>query len=504
MGDSAAIQIGDVVAGKFRVERVIGEGAMGLVVEAMHLQLDERVALKFLRTEALGNADVVARFAQEARAAAKLKSEHVARVLDVGDHQSTPYMVLELLEGQDLESLVNEQGKVSPKEAAELVIQACEAISEAHARGIIHRDIKPANLFLARRADGWSTLKVLDFGISKAGPSAAKPASRRTVSMVGSPYYMSPEQIRSATDVDRRTDVWSLGAVLFELLAGDTAFGENDLGALMAEILDRPHKELRGLRPEVPPELEAVVNRCLSKDPADRYQNAAALAIDLLPFTESKRARVTVTRAVTITRTSGIDPDLPLPSTLPGRPAADSSPSIPLPGKVPSAPASRPSGALGSSSAGAFAKTMLDPSTTGSEATAQAAPAPSRRGFAMPLAIGVAVVVILAVGATVLRKPERVETRTSASPPAPTVLDVPAPPASSAAATPPVVIPAPDVPPTAKAPVLGAAAGVTTPLPAVHAAPRAPTARPGSPPASPKASASSAPSASPLEIRRER
>ena len=151
-------RVGEVVAGKFRIERLLGEGGMAHVVEATHLLLDERVALKFLRAEVLLRSDIVARFAQEGRAAAKLKSEHVARVIDVGELNSVPYIVMEYLDGQNLEELVAERGPLPIAEAADLLIQACEGITDAHARGIIHRDIKPANLFLTQR-DGWPTLK---------------------------------------------------------------------------------------------------------------------------------------------------------------------------------------------------------------------------------------------------------------------------------------------------------------------------------------------------------
>jgi serine/threonine-protein kinase len=333
---SSPVRVGDVVAGKFRIERFIGGGATGLVLEATHLQLDERVALKFLREEALGNREVVLRFAQEARAAVKLKSEHVAKVLDVGEHAGLPYMVLELLEGDDLERLVATRGPLPHDESVDLVIQACEGIAEAHARGIIHRDIKPANLFLAQRPGGWSTLKVLDFGISKLGLAGEGPTQTSTRSIVGSPYYMSPEQIRAPKDVDRRSDIWSLGTVLFELLTGEKAFASTDLANLIDEIRERGHKHLSSLRPDVPLELVAVVDRCLAKSAEDRFQSAGALALALLPFTTSKSARGTVSRAVTITRSSGVDSSLPLPSGLPPRPSlsdAFDAPAVAEPGR---------------------------------------------------------------------------------------------------------------------------------------------------------------------------
>jgi eukaryotic-like serine/threonine-protein kinase len=332
-------QVGDIIAGKFRVERVLGEGGMGLVLEATHLMLDERVALKFLRPQVMLQPDVVARFAQEARAAAKLKSEHVARVLDVGEDRSMPYIVMEYLEGRNLEQILAEDGRLAIDQAVELLVQAAEGISEAHARGIIHRDLKPANLFLTQRKDGWATLKILDFGISKAALSNAGdvPAGPgKTVSLLGSPYYMSPEQLRSTRDVDRRTDLWSLGAVLFELLTARTPFDATEFIALVNDILEKPHTPLRQLRPDAPPELEALVDRALAKDPAQRFQSAGELALALLPFTTSKRSRVIATHAITLTRSSGIDPNLPLPSALPPTGSSGALPvAIPASGSVP-------------------------------------------------------------------------------------------------------------------------------------------------------------------------
>ena len=329
-------RVGDVVAGKFRIERLLGEGGMAHVLEATHLLLDERVALKFLRAEVLLSSDIVARFAQEGRAAAKLKSEHVARVIDVGELDNVPYIVMEYLDGQNLEEVVAERGPLPIAEAVDLLIQACEGITDAHARGIIHRDIKPANLFLTQR-DGWPTLKILDFGISKAAlssspsPFALGKDPVNTISLLGSPHYMSPEQLRSTKDVDRRTDIWSLGVVLFELLAARTAFVATDFFTLAREIFETPHTSLRSLRPDIPPELEAVIDRALAKDPADRIQSAGELALLLLEFTASKRSRVIATRAISVTQKAEIDVNLPLPSSAP----AGSSGKLP---DIPSAP----------------------------------------------------------------------------------------------------------------------------------------------------------------------
>jgi len=313
---------GQVIAGKFRVERVIGEGGMGIVCEATHLGLDERVALKFLRREVMRLPDVVARFDREARAAVKLKSEHVSRVSDVGKTEDgVPFMVMELLQGKDLAQMLTERGPLPVAEAVDYIVQACEGVGEAHARGIVHRDIKPENLFVVEREGGWATVKVLDFGISKAvlvGTSSVDLQSSHTTSIMGSPYYMSPEQLRSTRTVDHRSDVWALGIVLFELLTGATAFDEaHDFTGLVAEILESPHRKLGMYRPDVPPGLEAIVDKCLEKDRNKRYQNVAELAVALLPFAP-RRARLTAERTTAVTRAAGLlsDPSFQVPPSV--------------------------------------------------------------------------------------------------------------------------------------------------------------------------------------------
>jgi serine/threonine-protein kinase len=279
---------GEVLAGKYRIERVLGVGGMGMVVSAMHLQLDERVALKFLLPQALANPEAVARFAREARAAVKIRSEHVARVTDVGTLDTgAPYMVMELLRGRDLSVLLREQRVLPIAQTVEYLLQACEALAEAHALGIVHRDLKPANLFLTARADGSPCVKVLDFGISKLAPqsgSGSDMGMTRTQSLMGSPLYMSPEQLASARDVDQRADIWSMGAVLYELLTGHVPFTAESVPQLCTLILHVEPPPPRSYRPELPEGLEGVIWRCLRKDRAQRYQNVAELAADLAQF----------------------------------------------------------------------------------------------------------------------------------------------------------------------------------------------------------------------------
>jgi serine/threonine-protein kinase len=280
------VQLGDLVAGKYRVDRVLGEGGMGVVVAATHEQLDEKVALKFLRPVVASNPEVVQRFIREARAAVKVRSEHVARVLDVGTLASgTPYMVMEYLDGQDLAQTLAGRGPLPVGETVTYVLQACEALAEAHSLGIVHRDLKPANLFLARRPNGRPVVKVLDFGISKVTSTGGdNPALTRAAAMMGSPSYMSPEQMVAAGSVDVRADVWALGVVLYELLTGRLPFVAETMPELVGMILQSAYTPISVLRPNVPPGLQVTIDRCLQKDRALRHQNVAELAAGLVPF----------------------------------------------------------------------------------------------------------------------------------------------------------------------------------------------------------------------------
>jgi serine/threonine-protein kinase len=300
---------GEVLAGKYRIERVLGQGGMGVVVEARHLQLDERVAMKFLLPEYAQHPEASARFLREARAAVKIKSEHVARVVDVGTLESgAPYMVMEFLQGRDLSQDVAHRGGLPVEEAVEFILQACEAIAEAHAQGIVHRDLKPANLFLTHRADGSPSVKVLDFGISKVTvPTESGPdmSLTKTSAMMGSPLYMAPEQMRSSRDADARSDIWSLGAILFELLTGRPPFDAESLPELCAKILTEKPPPLNSLRADLPKELDEVVGRCLERDREARFSNVAELAVALVPFAP-KRARGSAERVSRVLTAAGI------------------------------------------------------------------------------------------------------------------------------------------------------------------------------------------------------
>ncbi len=282
---AAPVGIGEVLAGKYRVDGVLGSGGMGVVVAATHVHLDQRVAIKFLLPQALANPEVVARFQREARAAVKIHSEHVARVIDVGTLETgAPYMVMEYLEGTDLAHRIAAGPPLGIDDAVRFLLEACEALAEAHAAGIVHRDVKPANLFLAKRPDRTLSVKVLDFGISKAGVGGIGQVSggiTSTQAVMGSPYYMSPEQLMSAKNVDSRSDIWALGIVLYEALVGTPPYQGDSLPEIVAQILQGAMPRVSAHRADVPAEVDAVVARCLAKEPSARFRDVGELATAL-------------------------------------------------------------------------------------------------------------------------------------------------------------------------------------------------------------------------------
>jgi eukaryotic-like serine/threonine-protein kinase len=274
--------VGDVLAGKYRVDKILGIGGMGMVVAATHLELDQRVALKFMLPSSHESPDIAARFTREARAAGRLNSDHVCRVIDVGRFDGgVPYIVMEYLQGEDLGALLRRRGPLRVSDAVGYILQAIEGIAEAHANGIIHRDLKPDNLFLHKRNDGGTIVKVLDFGISKA---KAVGVSTRTGDIFGSPAYMAPEQMESSRSVDHRADMWSLGVVLYQLVVGKPPFQAESLPLLCMSVVNdepRPMSEIRG---DLPDGFEAVVMKCLRKDPDERHADVGELAHALARF----------------------------------------------------------------------------------------------------------------------------------------------------------------------------------------------------------------------------
>jgi serine/threonine-protein kinase len=279
---------GDTLAGKYVVEGLCGRGGLAVVLSAMHAGLAQRVAIKMLLPEWAGDGEVVQRFVREGRAATRIKSEHVVRVFDVDTlDNGAPYLVLEYLEGHNLDDVVAMWGPLPVDTAIDWILQAVEAIAEAHSYGIIHRDLKPANLFLTQRADTSACIKVIDFGLSKlTDPRMSGDSAKltRPTDVMGSPHYMAPEQLRSACDADARADLWALGAVLHELLTGQPPFRGATMPELCATVLTAPPPRVSAVREDVPPEIEEAVMRCLEKDPCARFSSAAEMARALAPF----------------------------------------------------------------------------------------------------------------------------------------------------------------------------------------------------------------------------
>jgi serine/threonine-protein kinase len=293
---------GEVVGGKYEIEQPLGAGAMGVVLAARHRYLGQRVAIKFVSLTGGDHARTLARFAREARAAASLDNEHIVRVLDFGTlDDETPYLVMQYLTGRDLAvELAAHGGRLPTATAVDYTIQVCAGLAEAHARGIVHRDIKPSNLFVTHRANGEPLLKILDFGISKVVDAPVGSTFTESTSIVGSPPYMSPEQIRQGNDLDHRTDLWSLGVVLYELLTGTLPFPAPTATAMLASIVVDEPQSPRQLDVTLPAELDAIVRRCLRKSPSSRYSNAAALAAALASL-GSERGKI-IARQLTLDR----------------------------------------------------------------------------------------------------------------------------------------------------------------------------------------------------------
>lgn len=279
-----------MVAGKYRIEAAIGRGGMGAVYRATHIQLLQPVALKVLLPGVVNDLpDAVQRFLREARASARITSEHVAKVIDVDAEGETPYMAMEYLEGTDLSKQLKQRTRFSISESLAYTLDVCAALSEAHALGIVHRDLKPQNMFLTRRADGRAIVKVLDFGISKVSPVGAVEGEGTdltgTQTVLGSPRYMSPEQMRATKHVDLRTDIWALGVCLYEFLTGTVPFEAPTQFELGAHVLTMNPDPPSSRNRDVPPQLDYIVLRCLAKDPAQRFPSIAELVAALAPLT---------------------------------------------------------------------------------------------------------------------------------------------------------------------------------------------------------------------------
>jgi len=279
-------RVGEIIADKYEIVRPLGEGGMGVVYEARHTFVGRRVAIKFLRAEYAGETEMLARFQREAQSAGALESEHVVAVHDFGiAPDGTPYLVLEYLAGDDLAHLLARTGRLPVGRAVSIVLQACRGLAVAHGQGIVHRDLKPGNLFVLRREDGTDLVKVIDFGIAKLRNAAADaPSKTRTGATMGTPYYMPPEQARGQRDIDHRADIYALGVILYEALAGRKPHPGESYNEILFHILTQAPAPLASLRDGLPPALVQAIERAMAFEPADRFQHAVDLARALAPF----------------------------------------------------------------------------------------------------------------------------------------------------------------------------------------------------------------------------
>jgi serine/threonine-protein kinase len=268
-----------VVAERFRLNRLLGRGGMGSVWHATHLGLDTACALKFIEGDVASHPEAQTRFEREAKAAAMLRSPHVVQILDHGVWQGTPYIAMELLEGEDLGKRLQRLGRMQPAELVPVVHQVCRALTKAHAAGIVHRDLKPDNVFLVLDDDR-EIAKVLDFGIAKADAHKID-GGTKTGAMLGTPYYMSPEQAQGIKSVDPRSDLWSLAVIVFQCLTGRLPFESEALGDLLVKIIVAPIPSPRDYAPELPDRFVAWWARAAARDPAARFQTAREFAESL-------------------------------------------------------------------------------------------------------------------------------------------------------------------------------------------------------------------------------
>ena len=426
---------GTVLAGKYRVERALGQGGMGIVLAVHDELLDRPTAIKLLAPSQVTNERSVERFVREARAAAKLQSEHVTRIYEVGQlEHGMPYIAMELLMGADLASVLAKEGALPIDVAVDYLLQAIDAVAEAHALGIVHRDLKPSNLFLAQRSDQTSTVKVLDFGIAKTvgRAEAGELKLTSTSAVLGSPAYMSPEQIKTPQGVDARTDIWALGVTLYELVSTRSPFDADTASQLLARIIEHEIIPLRSVRPDAPPGLEGIVMRCMSHRPEGRYAHVGELARALAPFGSGKQQR-SIDRAEMLLAKAG---EISSPGRTSGAGVA-TAPTVAGPG--PSAPhPGGQTGAWGSTSAGDEGK--------------------RKRVAMIGGALGVLVAGMLALGAALFQRTSSVSTAqeapaAAASPPPIASASVGLPLASASASVPssvPLVAP---VPPPSAAPL---------------------------------------------------
>lgn len=282
--DTRPLVAGDWIADRYRVLRKIGEGGMGVLYACLDTVLSREVAVKLMQRSLAIEPLLAERLMREARLAAQLR-RHVAQVFDCGMLDTgEPYIVMELLSGRDMYAILRDSGPLSPAELCTALLQVCDGLAEAHEKGIIHRDLKPENLFCALEPDGSTIFKIVDFGVSKQLTGHRMRAQTNPTESVGSPQYMSPEQITTPSEVDARTDVWSLGVVMFELLTGHLPFGGPGPAQVCASVLTDPVPALSDYRADVPRALESIVRRCLEKNREQRFQSVLDVSAALRAF----------------------------------------------------------------------------------------------------------------------------------------------------------------------------------------------------------------------------
>ena len=282
---------GRVIAGKYRLERCIGQGAMGSVWGARHLGLDAPVALKFMSPDLIASAQAVSRFGREAVAAARLRSPHVVQILDHGVDQGEPFIAMEWLEGEDLGARLRRTGRLSLREAAVIVTQAAKALRVAQDEGVVHRDLKPSNIFLAR-VHGEEIVKLLDFGVAKLRPAGGVGAANATATgaLLGTPNYMSPEQVRGSKQIDHRSDLWSLGIILYYAITGRMPFTGASVGDVLVRICTQPLEPPTCVAFDLPPAVDWFFQRACAREPEQRYQTATELAAAFVTLAEGRQA----------------------------------------------------------------------------------------------------------------------------------------------------------------------------------------------------------------------
>ncbi|WP_394830377.1 protein kinase [Pendulispora rubella] len=478
------LKVGQLFLGKYRIEKLVGKGGMGAVYAAVDSDLARKVAIKILLPHIASSRTAATRFVNEGRAAARIESEHVARVYSAGrTPQGLPFMILELLEGTDVADLLEKHKRLGVAEAVDIMIDALQAVAEAHRLGIVHRDLKPSNLFLHRRGNGSQVVKVLDFGISKLTQPMSTTSDQgltATQALLGTPNYMSPEQLLDSKSVDHRTDIWSLGVILYEMLAGTVPFGGPTLRELFSAILHQQTAPLPHLRGDVPAGLQMAIDRCMTRDPQRRIGDAAELARLLAPFGSGARApfgRVPFDEEPTTVAAA--------PLAMPSAPQLVSGPggvrtmtatneqrlAVPAPMPPPEHVWAHTNQANITPS-----PVQMDSPWAGQYAAAVTRPRTSSRSL-LPYAIAVPLVGILAAGAIIVAA-RVVQTKTEAVTSALSANSPPPEPAASPPPTPSAELPRAEAADAAASSPAPAPAAVSAPVPAASASAAAPVERP--------------------------